>query len=199
MGAKEQERKGAQSAETDPGSPASAFRKLARADASEHAASLFDPKQDFARYLAYSRELGDVCKAKDDFASAAYFYGNAIRLDPCDVRALKGLGSVLVITKDYSGAKERYSRAVELAPNDIEARMGLGNAFYWGGEHASALEHYSKARDIEPSNPDPWRRMGLAYRGLGDGESAARCAGEWFRLTKAGKAKSGLAFTVKKG
>lgn len=113
--------------------------------------------------------LAQALQQKKDFTNAEEHYNQALKLDPENPIAQKGLES---LTKDklntqasiyfekalklqgegsYNEAIDEYIKALEINPNDAKLHYNIGTAFQATGDTEHAEKAYKKSLEIDPS------------------------------------------------
>jgi adenylate cyclase len=80
--------------------------------------------------------------------------GEALRLDPADVRGRILLARSYIAFNRYPEAQAQIDRAIAVNPNDADALAGRGNILVWLGETDAAIETLEFARRIDPELND---------------------------------------------
>jgi adenylate cyclase len=80
--------------------------------------------------------------------------GEALRLDPADMRGLILLARNYIAYNRYPEAQAQIDRAIAINPNDADALAGRGNILVWLGETDAAIEVLEVARRIDPELND---------------------------------------------
>jgi tetratricopeptide (TPR) repeat protein len=80
--------------------------------------------------------------------------GEALRLDPADVRGRILLARSYIAFNRYPEAQAQIDRAIEINPSDADALAGRGNILVWLGETDAAIETLELAQRIDPELND---------------------------------------------
>jgi TolB-like protein/cytochrome c-type biogenesis protein CcmH/NrfG len=80
--------------------------------------------------------------------------GEALRLDPEDVRGRILLARSYIAYNRYAEAQTQIDRAIAINPNDADALAGRGNILVWLGKTDAAIETLEIARRIDPELND---------------------------------------------
>jgi TolB-like protein/DNA-binding winged helix-turn-helix (wHTH) protein/cytochrome c-type biogenesis protein CcmH/NrfG len=80
--------------------------------------------------------------------------GEALRLDPEDVRGRILLARSYIAYNRYPEAQAQIDRAIAINPNDADALAGRGNILVWLGKTDAAIETLEIARRIDPELND---------------------------------------------
>ena len=90
-------------------------------------------------------ELGDRALWLDRLPAALTFYEAALRLDPKNLRALKGSGQVYAWNNNPERAIERFEAYNRLEPDDFEVRYQLGELYFANERKGAAFREYRKS------------------------------------------------------
>ena len=85
---------------------------------------------------------GEIRSAQGDFAGAADSFGNAIRLNPMDVEAMRGFLECCLKLKSPASALNLLKQSVDLAPQNIDFRELLGKAQLANDDPETALKTF---------------------------------------------------------
>lgn len=80
--------------------------------------------------------------------------GEALRLDPADVRGRILLARSYIAYNRYPEAQAQIDRAIATNPNDADALAGRGNILMWLGKTDAAIETLEIAQRIDPELND---------------------------------------------
>ncbi len=99
---------------------------------------------------------GDVALSATVFDLSYYdkaenAYRHALKLDPNDPRALKGMGNVNYDRRRYDAAISDYERYLHAKPNDPKVLTDLGTMYLAKKNVSQALKLYREALAIEPN------------------------------------------------
>jgi tetratricopeptide (TPR) repeat protein len=90
--------------------------------------------------------------------------GDALKLDPSDVRARVLMARLYLAYNRHLEAQREIDRAIAINPNDADALAGRGNALMWLGKTDAAIEALELALRIDPELNDFDRfALALAY------------------------------------
>jgi tetratricopeptide (TPR) repeat protein len=81
---------------------------------------------------------------------------------------LLSLGSVLVDLKEYDAALKHFVTGMQKYPKEAEPKVQAGYANYLLKRYEAAVALYREALKLDEGNPNIYRRLGDAYRALGD-------------------------------
>ena len=100
---------------------------------------------------------------KGDFRAAEEQFELALKLDPNNASARKGLGAALASTGNMNLAIAQFEETLRLNSNSAEAHYDLGVALYWAGNLDSAIRQFKAALDLNPGIVQAYTHLGLAY------------------------------------
>ncbi|MBT8143636.1 MAG: tetratricopeptide repeat protein [Gammaproteobacteria bacterium] len=120
-----------------------------------------------ARYLAayLHQQAGQLDAAIND-------YREALSFDQVNTPTMLRLGEIFLQQGRLEDATNLYERVRQLQPRSAAAASGLGRVALARQQYAVARDHLHTALEIEPDADQLRYSLGLAYRGLGDLESA---------------------------
>lgn len=84
------------------------------------------------------------------------------------------LGEALLQSGDLAGAQDAFQRVIELEPGAAEGHAGLGNVLLRDRQYTAAIEALEKAVSQDPGYGVSHYLLGMAYRGAGRPDDAAR-------------------------
>ena len=99
-------------------------------------------------------------------------YERALELRPGDVPARLHLADLLLELGENEEAYREFERVLELSPSEAAAFGGLGKAAGALGRPEEAVERFTRALELQPSATMVHYQLALAFRKLGDMESA---------------------------
>jgi tetratricopeptide (TPR) repeat protein len=106
------------------------------------------PAGDAAGHVA----AGEAALDRNDFATAAKEYRDALTLDPRSSTAQFGLGNVYVRQERLAEAERAYQAALALDPGMSAALTNLGVTYYQMGQLSKAADALNSALAIEPKD-----------------------------------------------
>ncbi len=130
--------------------------------------------------------LAIALQAKKDFVNAEEEYNQALKLDPNNEIAQRGLQSLqqdklrlqasklvevglkLQLEGKYSEAINQYVKAVELSPNDSKLHYNIGTAFQATDDFEHAEKAYKKSLEIDPNNEKTKAALDLLVKQVND-------------------------------
>ncbi len=123
--------------------------------------------------------LASALQLKKDFLNAEEEYNQALKLDPENELAMKGLKALnqdklkaqaaqysIAALKfhaegKYDEAIEQYVKALEVNPHDAKLHYNIGTAFQAKEDFEHAEKAYNKALELEPTNENAKQALGL--------------------------------------
>lgn len=126
--------------------------------------------------------LGEVTQRAsmlDDsyYAKAVAAYGHALKLDPDNFDALRGIGNLDYDRRKYDEAIAAYEHYLTKKPNDPEVRTDLGTMYLYTGNADQAVVQYRRAIADHPDFFEGYYNLGIAY-GQENRDDDARAAFE---------------------
>ena len=115
--------------------------------------------------------LGHLYKTQGAFAKAVASFEKALALQADDVPTTISLGEVRLEHGQPEVAEALFTRALSLEPSSIWARVGLGRASLTSQDYIQAVDHLEEALALDQEAAGIHYPLGMAYRGLGAGES----------------------------
>jgi tetratricopeptide (TPR) repeat protein len=127
---------------------------------------------------------GNIASKERNWEQAAYYYGEAIRIEPCFTDAWNNLGTVHFRQKNYEKAMQDYEKAVSCSPQFTNALINRANTAYELKEYFKAVSDLEKVIALKPDTSIAYFTLGLTYtrlrefkKSLDAFEKAARLAG----------------------
>ena len=147
-----------------PGHPAVHLPKEARDFISTVERNAEANPQDIAAWDKYA----DVCFRAAAFDSSYYAqsasaYAQALKLDPDDLDALRGIGNIDFDQRKYDEAIAAYEHYLSRKPDDPEVRTDLGTMLLSSGSADQAVLQYRKVQQTHPSFFEASFNLGIAY------------------------------------
>jgi tetratricopeptide (TPR) repeat protein len=99
-------------------------------------------------------------------------YNLELKNNPNSIEPMLALGRELLEAGKYPEALALFNKAMQLAPNAGEPKHLSGYANYLLKNYAGAIALYNAAIAKDPGNPLIYKRLGLAYRDVGDAQNA---------------------------
>ena len=109
---------------------------------------------------------GNIASKERNWEQATYYYGEAIRLEPCFADAWNNLGTVFFEQKNYEKAMENYEKAVSCNPQFIHAILNRANTAYELKEYFKTISDLEKAIALKPDTSVTYFTLGLTYTKL---------------------------------
>jgi tetratricopeptide (TPR) repeat protein len=161
-----------------PGHPAIQLPKEARDFIDSVAREAEARPQDLTAWDKY----GDVCFRAAAFDSSYYSkagaaYAHALKFDPDDLDALRGVGNIDFDQRKYDAAIAAYEHYLSRKPDDPEVRTDLGTMLLSSGSADQAVLQYRKVLETHPRFFEATFNLGIAYGQMNQFE-AARAAFE---------------------
>lgn len=110
---------------------------------------------DAAQYVGWGNQM----LTQRQYEKASQYYGAAIKADPRNAAAYKGMGYACMGKKDTANGIKNMEYALYLNPSDSGLRkylgqtyQGYGNTYYKHNDKASAVAWWNKAVKVDPSN-----------------------------------------------
>jgi len=159
------------------------IRKLQYEKASDELAKVFAIYPKYPKFHFYK---GWLFAAQGNHKAAAEEYDLELQNNPDDVRTLIALGKErmelgMIIGapgKDGApgvpGARDLFNKAMQIQPENSEAKHQAGYAAYILKNYPAAVALYSGALVYDKANPLIHKRLGMAYKEMGDNQMAAR-------------------------
>jgi tetratricopeptide (TPR) repeat protein len=97
------------------------------------------------------------------YAKAEDAYAHALKLDPDNLEALRGIGDIDYDHNKYDEAVAAYEHYLKKKPDDPEVRTDLGTMYLYTGNADQALVQYKKALQSKPDFFQAYYNMGVAY------------------------------------
>lgn len=113
-------------------------------------------------YGAYAN-LGYVWQKLGDKDSAYYYFSEAYRLEPENIKVIENLAGISFNTERYAQADSLYARVIEKDPKNAEAMVRRGIIAADKEDFQTATDFYNAALGIEPRNCDLWFNLGVMY------------------------------------
>ncbi|HEY2971375.1 MAG TPA: tetratricopeptide repeat protein [Pyrinomonadaceae bacterium] len=142
--------------------PAGAARAFA-------AASALKPRDEQTRFF-----LASALESAGDDAGALAAYRELVTLAPGLAEGHLGVGVLLVkrAGDDLSEGIRELEKALAIKEGLYEGQVALGRALIRKGRIAEAIKPLQHAAQLAPNNPEPHYQLAIAYRRLGNKDSA---------------------------
>ncbi len=114
------------------------------------------------RYEAYTN-AGFVWQHLDNNDSAFYYYAQAYRIDPDNIKILENFASLCFNIGMFAKADSLYEKILAQDPNNAEAILRRGAIASENGDYTTAVDYYTRALDLEPDNCGLWFNLGILY------------------------------------
>src|ERR1041385_3228060 len=106
---------------------------------------------------------GNLASKERNWQQASYYYGEAIRLEPCYADAWNNLGTVFFQQQRYDKAMENYDKALSCNPKFINALLNRANTSYELKEYFRTISDLEKVMDLKPDTAVTYFTLGLTY------------------------------------
>ena len=106
-------------------------------------------------------------------AEAKASYDRAIRLEPDNGAAWRGLAVALERQKDPVQAETAYRKSLALEPSSWQSMISYATFLHAAGKDADATALLEKARQVSPDNARVNRNLGVLYHSAGRDDEAA--------------------------
>lgn len=148
------------------------FEQRVRKDREEHKAS----GQNVSQTVQTLIQEGQFAKDQGQLDTAEKKYIDAIRLEPKNKEAYKGLGDVYYDQNHFAEAKETYLFLLHLDRHDDGLLMRLGELEEEDGNTQKAIEYYEKAVLINDNFPARFAKISDLMESIGQNETALEAA-----------------------
>lgn len=109
-------------------------------------------------------------------------FQSEVKNNPTNVPALLALGKELIEIGAHKEALEMFQRAMTAAPNAAEPKHMAGYANYLLKNYAGSIALYNAALAYDQGNPLIYKRIGIAYRDMGDRASARKAFQKYLEM-----------------
>ncbi len=106
---------------------------------------------------------GNIASHDRNWDQAMYYYGEAIRLEPCYADAWNNLGTVHFQQQRYEKAMENYDKALNCNPKFIDALLNRANTSYELKEYFRTIHDLEKVMEFKPDTSVTYFTLGLTY------------------------------------
>ena len=107
------------------------------------------------------------------YGKAEEAYGHALKLEPDNLDALRGIGDIDYDKQHYDEAVAAYEHYLKKKPDDPEVRTDLGTMYLYTGNADQAVVQYKKAVASKPGFFQAYYNMGIAYAQMNKPTDAA--------------------------
>jgi tetratricopeptide (TPR) repeat protein len=111
---------------------------------------------------------GNLASKERNWQKASYYYGEAIRLEPCYADAWNNLGTVYFQQQRYDKAMENYDKALNCNPKFVDALLNRANTSYELKEYFRAISDLEKVMELKPDTAITYFTLGLTYSKIRD-------------------------------
>ncbi len=148
------------------------FEQRLRKERDEHTAS----GQDVAETVQGILQQAQFAKDQGQLDAAEKKFIDAIRLEPKNAEAYRGLGDVYFLQDNFAEAKETYLFLLHLKPTDDNLLMRLGELEEELGNTQKAIEYYEKAVLLNDNFPARFIKISDLMESIGQHETAMEAA-----------------------
>jgi tetratricopeptide (TPR) repeat protein len=96
----------------------------------------------------------DAARDRHDWATAAYYYAQAVELQPARIGLFVQLGHAYKESGDFEAALEAYRHFLEEEPDDAEIHLQLGHLYNRMNDLEAAAQWYERAHALAPNNAE---------------------------------------------
>jgi tetratricopeptide (TPR) repeat protein len=96
----------------------------------------------------------DAARDRRDWATAAFYYQQAVEQYPARVSLFVQLGHAHKENGDFEAALESYRHFLDEEPDDVDIHLQLGHLYNRINEPEAALQWYERAHELAPGNAD---------------------------------------------
>ncbi len=107
------------------------------------------------------------------------------------------LGEILLLKEDYKLAAESFKKALEFNPSSTDALLGMAEIQMIRHRYGVAIDLFLKVREKKPQYYDVLRRIGHAYRKLGQGTMAIEFYREYLEKSASQKERKQIEDYIK--
>jgi cytochrome c-type biogenesis protein CcmH/NrfG len=111
--------------------------------------------------------LGQALVSVDSLGAAQSSYQTALRIDPTNAKALRGLGFVHLRNSAFNEAADAYKSATAADPKNADGWAGLGQSYLGMRNWSEAEAAFRKAQSIDPNNATVKRGMEVIAKARG--------------------------------
>jgi tetratricopeptide (TPR) repeat protein len=120
----------------------------------------------------WSHDLGHLYMTAGRLEESRDNFEYALSLRPASVPTLVWLGQVYMSMNEIEAAESRFKQALELAENSAPAIAALGEIALSRQDYQAAVDYLTAALELAPAANRLHYPLAMAYRGLGDMDSA---------------------------
>ena len=126
--------------------------------------------------------LGELYRAKKDWAKAEYHYNIALSFDPAHRAAQADMVKMQIDRGNPAGAENYARNYIAQASGSLRGVLKLGEEFSTQGLNEYALTCFKQGLSIAPDSPDANRHLGFYYLKVGDKTRAKEYLSRSFQL-----------------
>jgi cytochrome c-type biogenesis protein CcmH/NrfG len=109
-------------------------------------------------------------------------YAHALKLDPDNLDALRGMGDIYYDHNQFDEAIAAYEHFLKKKPDDPEVRTDLGTMYLYTGNADQAVVQYKRAVKVKPDFFQAYYNLGVAYAENGKRDDAIASLGQAMKL-----------------
>lgn len=130
--------------------------------------------------------VGAVQTAAGDLRAAERAYEAALRIDPTNIEARRGLAQIYVQTGRATDALREYQRALIDSPGDRESQVGIVQILTQRGDLASAVPFLRQIALAPGATAEDWVSLGVACLASGQPNEAGQALEEALMMGSSG-------------
>jgi len=148
-------------------------------DAAEELANIF---RVYPKYPGLHFYRGHLYSTMGNNKAAIAEYQKELEFNPNNLRAMVSLGKELVETGGAKEALSLFNKVMQRNPRSAGARLQAGYANFKLKNYAGAIALYKTALRLDKGNPEIYKKMGIAYRAIGDQAGASHAFRKYLEL-----------------
>lgn len=127
--------------------------------------------------------LGVSYNSLGHFDKARYYFNEALKLEPTDIRLYENIGYSYLEENKYDQALEQFLKLVSINDKSAKGFYGIGKVYFLKGEFENSIKAFDKAIDINPNYGIAYQNRGSAKLEINDKEG---CCNDWKRCLELG-------------
>ena len=116
--------------------------------------------------------MGNALAAQGAGPEAVAAYGESLKIEPRNYKALLNLGNVLRARHEFKAAIERYQKALAIEPHNHDGHNNLGTALWAAGRVDEALQALHRAIEVRPDSSAAHNNLGNVLKDTGRMDAA---------------------------
>jgi tetratricopeptide (TPR) repeat protein len=136
----------------------------------------------FPKYPSIHLLKGNLYLAMNDHRTAFLEYQIELKNNPNNADALLAIGKEYIGQGNYDEALKSLSQAMRVAPGAAEPKHWAGWATFLEKNYLGAVALYQAAIQIDSGNPMIYKRLGSAYKMLGNEQAAGAAFKRYLEL-----------------